>query len=200
MGATNGPFIQEIESGDTGEPTGAQLNELLSNVPPGTVHEITVTTPQPLVEYPQPSPVAQQQVDVHEVLVQQQEQPAVPVGGGDQQSKYRLVDPASVNPLLKQMVKTEAVSPGPGIRKRPVLHREISKEDFDLDINSMQKELDNLKEILSGQITLDTSLVSSLFSTEDNLAGPGGGNGRGAGGVVSEHLRPEAGHLQSVLL
>ena len=53
------------------------------------------------------------------------------------------------------MVKSET--------KRPVLHREISKEDFDLDINSMQKELDNLKEILSGQITLDTSLVSRLL-------------------------------------
>ena len=56
------------------------------------------------------------------------------------------------------MVKSE--------NKRPVLHREISKEDFDLDINSMQKELDNLKEILSGQITLDTSLVSSLFNVD----------------------------------
>ena len=55
----------------------------------------------------------------------------------------------------QQMVKSE--------NKRPVLHREISKEDFDLDINSMQKELDNLKEILSGQITLDTSLVSRLL-------------------------------------
>ena len=38
-----------------------------------------------------------------------------------------------------------------------------------MDINSMQKELDNLKEILSGQITLDTSLVSSLFNIEDGL-------------------------------
>jgi len=168
--ASTGPIIQEIETGETGELTGAQLNELLSNVPPGTVHEITVTTPQPVVEHPQPSPAGQKQVDVHEVFIQQPQQPPVPSGEGDQQqSKYRLVDPASVNPLLKQMVKTESVSPG--IRKRPVLHREISKEDFDTDINSMQKELDNLKEILSGQITLDTSLVSSLFSSEDNLAG-----------------------------
>ena len=29
--------------------------------------------------------------------------------------------------------------------KRPALQREISKEDFDLDINNMQAELDNLK-------------------------------------------------------
>ena len=49
------------------------------------------------------------------------------------------------------------------------MHREISKEDFDLDINSMQKELDNLKDILSGQITLDSTLVSSLFNVDDGL-------------------------------
>ena len=50
-----------------------------------------------------------------------------------------------------------------------LLPREISKEDFDLDINSMQKELDNLKDILSGQITLDSTLVSSLFNVDDGL-------------------------------
>ena len=50
-----------------------------------------------------------------------------------------------------------------------LLYREISKEDFDLDINSMQKELDNLKDILSGQITLDSTLVSSLFNVDDGL-------------------------------
>ena len=50
-----------------------------------------------------------------------------------------------------------------------MFHREISKEDFDLDINSMQKELDNLKDILSGQITLDSTLVSSLFNVDDGM-------------------------------
>ena len=50
-----------------------------------------------------------------------------------------------------------------------LLPREISKEDFDLDINSMQKELDNLKDILSGQITLDSTLVSSLFNVDDSM-------------------------------
>ena len=33
----------------------------------------------------------------------------------------------------------------------------------------MQKELDNLKEILSGQITLDSTLVSSLFNVDDGI-------------------------------
>ena len=37
---------------------------------------------------------------------------------------------------------TSAVTTSP---KRPALQREISKEDFDLDINNMQAELDNLK-------------------------------------------------------
>merc|ERR1712130_259396 len=86
-------------------------------------------------------------------------------GGSQSQqgSKYRLVDPASVSPsLIQKIVKSEGL-------KRPVLHREISKEDFDLDINSMQKELDNLKDILSGQITLDSTLVSSLFNVDDNM-------------------------------
>merc|ERR1719361_3128842 len=85
--------------------------------------------------------------------------------GGSQQAgnKYRLVDPASVTPsLIQKIVKSEGL-------KRPVLHREISKEDFDLDINSMQKELDNLKDILSGQITLDSTLVSSLFNVDDSM-------------------------------
>jgi len=101
-------------------------------------------------------------------------QPPTPsVESGDNmkfEGKYRLVDPASVNSALMQGGKvpatTSAVTTSP---KRPALQREISKEDFDLDINNMQAELDNLKDLLSGQITLDSSLVSSLFSPEDNL-------------------------------
>ena len=70
----------------------------------------------------------------------------------EKNSKYRMVDPVSVNSSLV---------------KRPTLQRELSREDFDTDIVSMQKDIDNLKDILSGQITLDTSLVSSLFNTTD---------------------------------
>jgi hypothetical protein len=94
------------------------------------------------------------------------------------QGKYRLVDPQSVSPATavqggpRSTVSAVSVSP-----KRPGLNREISKEDFDLDINNMQAELDNLKDILSGQITLDTSLVSSLFSPEDTLPNLGGNLG-----------------------
>ena len=70
----------------------------------------------------------------------------------EKNSKYRMVDPVSVNSSLV---------------KRPTLQRELSREDFDTDIVSMQKDIDNLKDILSGQITLDTGLVSSLFNTSD---------------------------------
>ena len=85
---------------------------------------------------------------VHEVIVEQ----AVPSKSKEKNSKYRMVDPVSVNSSLV---------------KRPTLQRELSREDFDTDIVSMQKDIDNLKDILSGQITLDTSLVSSLFNTTD---------------------------------
>ncbi|XP_040576048.1 heat shock factor protein 4 [Lepeophtheirus salmonis] len=52
---------------------------------------------------------------------------------------------------------------------RPILTREISKEDIDLDMNNMQKDLDNLKDILSGQVTLDTSIISNIFNPEEPL-------------------------------
>ena len=67
--------------------------------------------------------------------------------------QYRMVDPVSVNSSLVT---------------RPTLQRELSREDLDTDLSSVQKDLDNLKEILSGQITLDTSLVSSLFNADSD--------------------------------
>jgi hypothetical protein len=148
----DGPMIQEIPE----ELTGTQLSDLLSKVPVGSVHEITVTSPTPSVD--EPPTTAQTFSMVME--------PIDPPETGSSQSKYRMVDPASVNPSLMQMKKENDLTPS----KRSVLNRDISKEDFDMDISSMQKELDNLKEILSGQITLDTSLVSNLFSAEqDNI-------------------------------
>ena len=51
--------------------------------------------------------------------------------------------------------------------KRPVLQRQITKEDFDLDVNNIGAELESLKDILSGQISIDTSMVSSLFDAEN---------------------------------
>jgi len=141
-----GPIIQEIQEGMTG----TQLSELLSNAPVGTLHEITVTNSLPVIDHPSPTP---QQANI----VEMEPVPQESMSSASTPSMYRLVDPASVNSSL--------------IQKRPVLHREISKEDFDIDISSMQKDLDNLKEMLSGQITLDTSLVSSLFSSDTDTMG-----------------------------
>ena len=71
----------------------------------------------------------------------------------EKNSKYRMVDPISVNSSLV---------------KRPTLQRELSREDFDTDIVSMQKDIDSLKDLLSGQITLDASLVSILFNSDQD--------------------------------
>ena len=172
-----GPVIQEMEEHVISNMTGSQLQEFL-NIPEGSVTTPVETEPPVIVAsssssrpHPTSSPVKQETGSSN--------------GGSQQQgSKYRLVDPASVNPaLIQKIVKSEGL-------KRPVLHRlvivnifpsplhaifdtlmyrEISKEDFDLDINSMQKELDNLKDILSGQITLDSTLVSSLFNVDDSM-------------------------------
>jgi heat shock transcription factor 1 len=148
-----GPVIQEISE----EITGTQLSDLLSKVPVGSVHEITITSPTPAAEDPprtaQTYSMAMEPIDQSET--------------GSSQSKYRMVDPASMSPSLMQMKKENDLTPS----KRSLLNREISKDDFDIDISSMQKELDNLKEILSSQITLDTSLVSNLFTAEqDNVS------------------------------
>ena len=58
-------------------------------------------------------------------------------------------------------MKTEVGVP----RRHPhqVLQRQITKEDFDLDVNNMQADLDSLKEVLANQITLDNGMVSNLF-------------------------------------
>lgn len=64
------------------------------------------------------------------------------------------VDPTLVNPAIS-------------VTGRPTLQREISKEDFDSETFLMQKEIDNLKDILSGQITLDSSLISNLFNPNE---------------------------------
>ena len=50
--------------------------------------------------------------------------------------------------------------------KRPVLQRQITKEDFDVDVSNIQAELDSFKDTLFGQINLDNAMVSSLFDAE----------------------------------
>ena len=58
-----------------------------------------------------------------------------------------------------QPIRTEFQTP----TTRPVLQRQITKEDFDVDVLTMQTELDSLKDVIAGQITLDMDTVASLF-------------------------------------
>ena len=140
LAESSGPIIQELPANlDT-----SQLAAVLSNL-----HSSPAPEPEQVVEIivdqgvaPQPAPTAS--LVSPGPLVQEQ-------GAGA--SKYMMVDPVSVNSSLV---------------KRPVLQREMSVEDFDTVINTNEKELDNLKDILSGQITLDTSLVSSLFTADQD--------------------------------
>ena len=41
---------------------------------------------------------------------------------------------------------------------------------MDLEVNTVQKDLDHLKDMLSGQITLDSSLISNLFNPDESLS------------------------------
>ena len=78
-------------------------------------------------------------------------------------SKYTMVDPAAVTPSLKQIksekMMTQDLSPSKLVNKS-------SLDPLDLDSEHMTQELDSLKDILSGsgQITLDTSFMTSLMS------------------------------------
>ncbi len=109
------------------------------------------------------------------------------------------VDPTLVNPAISVVApKSNVGSPfnisnlinssdaqeqpqqaASSVSTRPSLQRELSKEDFDADTFFMQKEIDNLKDILSGQITLDSSLISNLFNPNEPLFNL---NATGAGG------------------
>ena len=75
------------------------------------------------------------------------------------------VDPTLVNPAISLRTPKESTP----TTTRPKLNRELSREDFDADTFQMQTEIDNLKDILSGQITLDSSLISNLFNPNEPL-------------------------------
>jgi len=68
-------------------------------------------------------------------------------------------DPTSQTSTVSDIVPTDFQTPV----KRPVLQRQMTKEDLDVDVGNMQADLDSLKDIISGQITLDMDTVASLF-------------------------------------
>ena len=76
--------------------------------------------------------------------------------------KRRMVDPASVTPSLKQ-IKIEKMTNQDLSPSKLVSNPSV--EDM-MDSDHMTQELDSLKDILSGsgQITLDTSFMTSLMS------------------------------------
>eukprot|EP00096_Caligus_rogercresseyi_P011998 TRINITY_DN489_c1_g1_i1.p1 TRINITY_DN489_c1_g1~~TRINITY_DN489_c1_g1_i1.p1 ORF type:complete len:456 (+),score=196.40 TRINITY_DN489_c1_g1_i1:548-1915(+) len=84
-------------------------------------------------------------------------------------SPMQAVDPSLVSGTMPAAFAKEVVAAASEVPTRPLLTREISKEDIDLDMNNMQRDLDNLKDILSGQVTLDTSIISNIFNPEEPL-------------------------------
>ena len=81
-------------------------------------------------------------------------------------SKYKMVDPESVSPTFKS-IKKEKMSTE--LSPSKLLNTSLNTSlDQELDNECMQRELDSLKDILSGQITLDTSFMTGLLAGQDN--------------------------------
>ena len=85
------------------------------------------------------------------------------VGEADTKCKYTMVDPATVTPSIRQIKLEKSnnlVSPS------KLINKPNNPDDFDPEV--LQRELDSLKDILSGQITLDTSIMSGLLSPDSD--------------------------------
>ena len=81
----------------------------------------------------------------------------------DTKCKYTMVDPATVTPSIRQIKLEKSnnlVSPS------KLINKPNNPDDFDPEV--LQRELDSLKDILSGQITLDTSIMSGLLSPDSD--------------------------------
>jgi len=133
---------------------GPVIQELPANLNPSQLSSVLDNIRSPDMSSSEP---------VVEIIIDQSQQASKPVTANQATpeipgvfSKYKMVDPVSVNSSLSPL--------------RPGFQRQISREDFDSVINNNEKDLDNLKDILSGQITLDTSLVSSLFTADTDPA------------------------------
>ena len=67
-----------------------------------------------------------------------------------------------------QVNNQSALSLSQSSPKRPGLNREISKEDFDLDINNMQAELDNLK-VGQRRNFITKEILLSIFNSKSKI-------------------------------
>ena len=95
------------------------------------------------------------------------------------ESKYTMVDPASITPTIQQ-IKTDKLTEQLDLTsptssslmfdvKKTDLEFDFKTPELDLDI-AMQKELDSLKDILSGsgQINYDSSFMSGILSASSD--------------------------------
>ena len=147
-------FILENANSDPNELSGNQANPIMES---------------PKVETPM-SPLSKAMHAVDPSLVN----PAISVTNknnsnnavNNQNLTLEINNPSPRNSLVSTTTQPNLSSPGGA---RPTLQREISKEDFDLETMMMQKDIDNLKDMLSGQITLDSSLISNLFNPNEPL-------------------------------
>ena len=146
-------FILENANSDPNELSGNQANPIMES---------------PKVETPM-SPLSKAMHAVDPSLVN----PAISVtnknnsnNAANQNLTLEINNPSPRNSLVSTTTQPNLSSPGGA---RPTLQREISKEDFDLETMMMQKDIDNLKDMLSGQITLDSSLISNLFNPNEPL-------------------------------
>lgn len=130
---------------------GPVIQELPANLDPSELSSVLDNIRSPDFSSSEP-------VEPVDIIIDQSQPPAAHQAPmvSELSSKYRMVDPVSVNSSLSPV--------------RPGFQRQISREDFDSVISNNEKDLDNLKDILSGQITLDTSLVSSLFTADTDPA------------------------------
>ena len=80
-------------------------------------------------------------------------------------SKYTMVDPASVSPTLQHSTpEKQSHQTKPNLSPSKLM----PKSDLEHDSEMMQRELDSLQDILTGQITLDTSFMTGIISGSDS--------------------------------
>ena len=164
--AAGGPFIYDVTNTDDG-------NMVQNETGSGNTSEA-----QPKIDIPM-SPLSEAMRAIDPSLVN----PAISLQGsapsvnsensgglGNQTSPFNfnisnLISPSQQSglPSTSNTVATVASTKENTTPTRPTLQRELSKEDFDADTFFMENEIDNLKQILSGQIKMDTNMISNLF-------------------------------------
>lgn len=167
-----GPIIRDVTHETS--TTDVSAVPLVLQQPDGTTVPLQIEMP----DTPEPQVIVTSQPDNTAAL----NRPITPISSS---GIMRAVNPSLVNPSISTSSSFQQSQPGTSMKlsnsnnqkdklvkispTRPTLKREISKEDFDLETTNLQKDLDNLKDILSGQITFDNNFITSLFNPEDSI-------------------------------